>query len=103
MSDTDLEAVVREIRERLARLEERFQPQATCLSYRDAANRLGVGLTKLKELVARGELRPSRVGRRRMVALSEIERLAAPDEERPAVERRQRQVRWEPIEKRRRR
>ncbi len=98
-----LEEVLREVRDRLARMEERLQSQPMCLRMPDAARRLGVGLTTLKAMVDRGELRTTTVGRRRMVSLSELERLAAPDEERPAVERRQRQARWEPIEKQRRR
>lgn len=102
MSATDLEAVMLEIRERLARIEERLQPQPTCMDFPEAAKRLGVGLTKLKEMVARGELRTSTVGRRAMISISELERVAAPDEEKPRVERQQRAQRWTPITKKRR-
>ena len=63
--------------------------------------RLGVGLTVVKEMVARREIRTSTVGRRPMVSLSELERIAAPDVERPAIEKRQAAKRWVPIEKKR--
>ncbi len=101
MEKAELEAVLKEVRELLAKMDERLQPQPLCFSLKDAAQRLGVGLTVLKEMVARREIRTSTVGRRAMISLSELERVASPDEDRPAIEKRQAQKRWVPIEKRR--
>lgn len=98
-----LEALLLELRAKLERIEERLQPEPTCLTYPAAAARLGVGLTKLKEMVRRGEIRTSRVGRVPMVAVSELDRIATPEAERPRVERQQRAATWSPIPKRRKR
>ena len=67
-----------EVRGRLARIEERLQPAPMCMTYPEAAKRLGIGLTLLREMVARHELRTATVGKRRMVPLSEIERVSQP-------------------------
>jgi excisionase family DNA binding protein len=40
----------------------------------EAARRLGLGLTKFKEMVKRGEIPTFRVGGRRLVAISELRR-----------------------------
>jgi excisionase family DNA binding protein len=45
-----------------------------CVSRAAAARLLGVGLSSLKELLARRELVELRVGRRSLVPLSEIDR-----------------------------
>jgi hypothetical protein len=100
MSELDLEGFFREVRERLLRIEEKLQPQKTCVKYPVAAEMLGIGLTKLKSMVRNGQLHPSLVGDRPMISLAEIQRISAPVEERPRIERRQREAKWVPIEKR---
>lgn len=90
----DLAAALRRIEARLA------EPQPMCFKLPDAAARLGVSITTLREMMARGEIRTSTVGRRQMVSLAELERVAAPDEDRPRVERRQRERAWKPLERR---
>lgn len=97
-----LEAHLVYLRERMERLEEGLRPEPTCLSYPDAAKRLGVGLTKFKEMVRRREISTTLVGRVPMVSLAEIQRVATPQDERPAVQRRQRAAEWQPIPKKRR-
>jgi hypothetical protein len=62
--------------ERLVQLEAWSRPEPTCLRYPDAAVRLGVGLTKMKLMVRRGEVRTVRVGKAPMIPASEIHRLA---------------------------
>jgi hypothetical protein len=96
---SELEKLVLEVRERLSRLEDRLKPQPRCLKLPDAARELGVSITTLREMIARGEVRTSTVGRRQMIALSELDRVAAPDEERPKVEAQQRRAKWVPIPK----
>lgn len=97
MSEVDLEAVLREFRQRLQRIEERLQPQPTCYDFPAAAKRLGIGTTKLKELVSRGEIRTTTIGKRPMVSESEILRLATPDEDKPVVEARLREKLFRPV------
>ncbi len=99
MSSADLEKVLEEMRARLARIEERLRPQPCCFDFPEAAQRIGIGVTKLREMVARREIRVSTVGRRQMISLSEIERVTAPDEERPRVEAEQREKAWKPLVK----
>jgi hypothetical protein len=96
------EAFLEELRGRLERIEARLQPEPRCLSYPDAAARLGVGLTKLKRMVKAGELKPTLVGRVKMVALSEIHRVSTPEAERPALAKAQAAEVWVPIPKRKR-
>ena len=45
-----------------------------CLSRRQACEQLAVGLSTLKDLLGRGELREIRIGRKSVIPLSEIER-----------------------------
>lgn len=78
MSNTDLEKLLGELRERLIRIEERLRPVQTVLSFKDAASRLGIGLTKLREMEQRGHINSSLLGRRKMISLAEIERVARP-------------------------
>lgn len=96
------EAFLEDLRSRLERIEARLQPEPTCLSYPEAAKRLGVGVTKLKEMVKRGELRPSLVGKVKMVSLAEIHRVSTPAAERPKRATAQRAATWQPVPKRRR-
>jgi len=96
----ELEAVLREVRELLSKVDGKLQPQPLCFSMKEAAERLGVGLTVMKEMVARREIRTSTVGRRAMISLSELERVAAPDEERPRVEQQQREKAFKPLVRR---
>lgn len=57
------------------------QTDALALSIAMAAHRLGIGLSTMKALVARGEVRSVRIGRRRLVMAESlndyIARLAA--------------------------
>ncbi|MDP1916265.1 MAG: helix-turn-helix domain-containing protein [Myxococcales bacterium] len=92
----ELAAALRRIEEYLA------QPAAAApllLKFPDAATRLGISITTLREMVARGELRTATVGRRAMVPLAELERVATPDEARAAQARKQRVKAWVSIEK----
>lgn len=73
-----LEAHLVYLRESMERLEEGLRPEPTCLSYPDAARKLGVGVTKLRQMVERGEIRPSLVGKTRMISMAELERVSAP-------------------------
>jgi excisionase family DNA binding protein len=98
--DAELEKFLAELRERLSRIEERLQPTPTCLPFPEAAQKLGVGLTKLKELVRSGELRTSTVGKRQMVSLAELERLSTPDNARAKVQQKQHAKAWVPLVKR---
>jgi hypothetical protein len=91
------EAKLEVIRAGLERLEERMKPEPTCLTYPLAAKRLGVGLTKLKEMVKRGEIRKSLVGKVPMISLSEIQRVSTPEAERPRLEAKQRKAAWVPL------
>ena len=45
-----------------------------CLSRRAACETLGVGLSTLKNLIERGEVRQLRIGRRSLIPRSEIEK-----------------------------
>jgi excisionase family DNA binding protein len=50
---------------------------AVLVSVREAAERLGVGTTKLRELVAEGRIRSVVVGRRRLIPLVGLNAFAA--------------------------
>lgn len=105
MEDTSfakLEAYLEDFRKRLERIESRLQPEPTCFTYLEAATRLGVGKTKLKEMVARGEVRTTRVGKVPMVTAAEIRRVTTPETERPKVAQVERAKAWQPIAKKRR-
>lgn len=91
------EAKLEQMREQMERLEERLKPEPTCLTYPKAAVRLGVGLTKLKQMVKRGEIRKVMVGRVPMISLAEIHRVSTPPPERPKLEAAQRKAKWVPI------
>lgn len=92
-----IEALLKDMRDRIEKLEERLQPEPTVMTFPKAAARLGVGLTKLKELVKKGQLRPALVGEVKMIPLSEIHRLSAPPPEREKVEAKTRREAWVPI------
>lgn len=95
-----LEEQLRGMREELSQLAERLRPRPTCFKYEEAAAELGIGLTHLKAMVRRGEIRVSDVGGAPRISRSEIDRVAAPREEQPRVEREQRRAAWVPIKKR---
>ena len=95
-----LESFLEELRGRLERIEARLQPEPTCLPFPAAAKRLGVGLTKFKEMVKRGEIRGSLVGRVPMVSLAEILRVSTPVSERPRQAAQSRKAAWVPLKKR---
>lgn len=99
MERKELEAVLAEFRERLSRIEEKLRPQPLCYQYPEAAEQLGVGLTKLKKMVRLRQIRTSTVGDMPMISRSEIERLATPDEERPKTEAARRKAKWVPLKK----
>jgi excisionase family DNA binding protein len=92
-----IEALLLDMRKRIEGLEDRLKPEPLCLTYPEAAKRLGVGLTKLKELVRGGEIRKSMVGRVPMISMTEIQRVSTPEPERPRAERQQRKAAWVPI------
>jgi len=94
-----LEALLLEVRTRLSRIEERMRPTALAFKFPEAAEKIGIGVTKLKEMVRSHEIRVSLVGKTPMISLSEIERVTAPREEQPRIEREQRRATWVPIEK----
>jgi excisionase family DNA binding protein len=74
-----LERLLEDIRTRIDRLEERMKPEPTCCTYPQAAKRLGIGLTKMKSMVRRGEIRTVLVGKAPMIPAAEIQRLSTPD------------------------
>jgi hypothetical protein len=82
---------------RLDRIEAAIQPAPLLFKFPAAARRLGVGLTKLKELVRKGEVRVTLLGRTPMVSLAELQQAAAPKEEKPRVDRANRRAAWVPI------
>lgn len=92
-----LEALLEDIRTRIDRLEERLKPEPTCLTYPAAAARLGVSLTKLKQMVMRGDIRASRIGKVPMISLAEVHRVSTPPPERPKLARAQRAKAWVPL------
>lgn len=98
-----MKALLEKIVAQVESLEERLRPEPTCFTYPEAAERLGVGLTKLKEMVKRGDLRKSYPleGGVPMIALSEIQRVSVPKAERPKVERAQRKAAYKPITRKR--
>lgn len=96
------EAQLEEIRRIVERLEGKLKPEPTCLTYPEAAERLGVGLTKLKEMVKRGDLRTSKVGKVPMISLAEIQRVSTPPPERPKQARAARAAAWVPIPRKKR-
>lgn len=100
-----IEAKLEEIRAMVLRLEQRLKPEPTCLTYPEAAARLGIGLTKLKRMVKAGELRKTYLskGGAPMIALSEIHRISTPEPERPALEAKSRAASWQPIPRKKRR
>ena len=102
LNEAQLEALLGELRSKLERIEERLKPTPTCLTYPKAAERIGIGLTKLKSMVRDGTIRPSTVGGMKMISIAECDRVCVPDQEKPALERKQREERWVPIEKKRR-
>lgn len=92
-----IEAQLELMRKIIERLEERLAPEPTVLTFPKAAARLGVGLTKLKQLVKSGQLRPALVGEVKMIPMSEIHRLSTPPPERAKVEAKTRREAWVPI------
>lgn len=96
-----IEALLLDMRTRLERLEEKLQPEPTCLPYPAAAQRLGVGLTKLKQMVKSGDLRASLIGKVKMISLAEIHRVSTPLQERPQLQRAQAAAKWVPLKKER--
>lgn len=92
-----IEVLLLDIRKRLEGLEGKFRPEPTVLSFPKAALRLGVGLTKLKDMVKKGQIRASKVGEVKMISLSEIHRVSAPPAERAKVETKSRREAWVPI------
>jgi excisionase family DNA binding protein len=53
------------------------QPVAALFSISHSCVYLGVGLSTLKGLIARGELKTIRINRRRLLAVSELDRFIA--------------------------
>jgi len=87
-----------ELRDRLQRIEECLRsPEPLCVTLPDAARRLGIGLTKMKQMVRDRQVRTSMIGRVPMVAISELHRVSTPEADRPRLERAQRAKAWVPI------
>lgn len=49
------------------------------MNYRKAAKQIGIGVTKLKEMIRRGQIRTTDVGGTPMISMSEIHRITEPD------------------------
>lgn len=94
-----IEALLQDMRKQIEKLEERLKPEPLCFTYPVAAERLGIGVTKLKEMVKKGLIRKSYPlkGGAPMISLTELQRVSAPSEERPKVEREQRKAAWVPL------
>lgn len=97
----ELAAFLREVRSLLEQAKEppQSRPRPMCFKYPDAAKEIGIGLTKLKELVRDKKIKISTIGDTAMISRTEIDRICAPDEERPKVERRQKRDAWVPLKK----
>ena len=50
---------------------------AILLDVKEAANRLGLGTTKVRELIKEGELPAAKIGRRRVVRARDVEAFVA--------------------------
>lgn len=97
-----LEALLLDMRKRIEGLEEKLKPEPLCFAYPDAAKRLGVGVTKLREMVKKGQIRATKeVGGVPMISLTELVRVATPASERPKVEAAQRAAVWTPVKRKR--
>jgi excisionase family DNA binding protein len=55
----------------------RTEPAPLLYSKKDAARTLGIGITKLRELVLAGKLKPVHIGDRFLIPASELERYVA--------------------------
>lgn len=73
---------LRSIRAELRKLSEQLRPVSKCLSPAAAAKQLGIGLTKMRQLITSGHVKTVLLGKRRMVSLSEIDRVASLSEKR---------------------
>lgn len=98
-----IEALLLDMRKRIEGLEEKLKPEPTCFTYPEAAQRLGIGLTKLKRMVKRGEIRKSYLGENTLplISLSEIRRVSLPEAEQPKHEAKVRAEAWTPIKRKR--
>lgn len=72
MTDREL---LEDVRALLVRLLKR--DAASAFPLKEAASRMGIGLTRLRELISRGEVVPC-TGSPRLIPVSEIERFTAP-------------------------
>lgn len=95
----EIERLLAELRALIAQSRATPEQVPLVLDFPAAAKRLGVGLTKLKEIVRSGELLTTEIGSRQMVPVSELERIATPTERRAPIVRRQQLARWVPIAK----
>lgn len=96
-----IEALLKDMRDRIERLEGRFRPEATVLSLVAASKQLGVSLSTMKRMVANNEIRTATIGKREMIPISELTRLATPDPERPAQQKAAKAAAWVPVPKKR--
>lgn len=79
MDNEALLAELRSIRGELKKISDRLgSPNQDLFTMPQAARRLGIGQTKLREIVQARKLSVVTLGRRRMVPASELERLARP-------------------------
>lgn len=74
--DSELRAIRLEVKRIRALLGEDVAPRPLAYTRRDAAKRLGIGLTLMNQLIRKGLIRLTEpIGRRRLVPESEIQRL----------------------------
>lgn len=97
------EVLLEDMRSKIEKLEERLRPEPMAFSYVDAAARLGVGLTKMKQMVKRKQVRTTEVGGVPMVPLAELVRITTPATERPKAEQAARAKAWVPVSRRKKR
>lgn len=78
-----LQAVIENaVNSALASLPDLVTAEPVMLSIREAANQLGVGTTKVKQLIASGQLDSITIGRRRLVPAASVRAFAAAADDR---------------------
>jgi excisionase family DNA binding protein len=91
--------LLKEVRE-LKKLQAKSSgPLPQVLTYKQAAEQLSVGMTKLKAMVKRLEIRPCDVGKRKMIPLTEVQRMSQPapvKESSPRARKRRSPDRYDP-------
>lgn len=75
---SDVERWLMEVRADIKAMREELAPPPRVMRYEKAAKMLDVSKTVLKEMIARGEIVPVRIGGRKKIPLSEVERVSTP-------------------------